>query len=68
MNRMERAALEHLREWHRYDRSVQAANDRLVDQQRRAAADRKAGHSPNCTLARCAPDCAKTTSTTTKQD
>ncbi len=60
MNRMEKAALENAMAWLQYDRSIKAQNDRLIDKQRRAKADRAAGHSPRCTLAKCADDCPKT--------
>lgn len=54
---LERAALEHAREELAYQRSPQAAKDREADAVRRAAADRKAGHSPACGLTTCAPCC-----------
>ena len=56
---LERAALRHAEEWRAYQRSPQARRDAIADRERRAAADRKAGHSPACTLAKCAPDCGK---------
>ncbi len=59
LNKMEKAALEHARQWREYDRSPQAAIDRRVDKARRKAADIKAGHLPTCSLTKCAPDCPK---------
>jgi hypothetical protein len=56
---MEQACREHAAAELRYQASPKAALDRLVDQTRRAAADRKAGHVPGCSLTRCAPGCRK---------
>lgn len=60
MNEMERVALKGAAEWLRYARSPQAARDLARDKVRRAAADRKAGHSPLCSLTKCHPDCPRT--------
>ena len=57
MNRMEKAALRHIAEYHRYERSPQARIDRELDKQRRAAADRAIGHTPMCGLMKCHPSC-----------
>lgn len=56
---MERAALEHVKEYLRYENSPQAAIDRAKDKAERAANDIRAGHTPECTLARCASTCAR---------
>jgi hypothetical protein len=56
---LERAALQHAAAEQAYRRSPQARRDAVADRDRRAAADRKAGHSPACTLAKCAPDCGR---------
>lgn len=64
LTRMERAALEHVQAWHRYQNSPEAARDRARDKAKRAAADRQAGHVPACTLARCAATCPSETGRT----
>ena len=56
---LERAALKHAADELRYQRSPQAAIDRLADGARRAEADKKAGHLLTCGLMRCAPGCKK---------
>lgn len=57
MTPLEKSSLRHAMEWRRYDTSPQAANDRLIDKQRRAAADRAVGHLPTCSLTKCDPKC-----------
>jgi len=57
VNALERAALDHIAAQLAYQRSHGAVMDRLLDIARRAAADRKAGHTPACSLTKCAPDC-----------
>lgn len=47
------------KEWLMYQNSKQAVVDRQIDMQRRVAADKATGHSPKCTLAKCACDCRK---------
>lgn len=59
MNKMEQAALLHVREQLKYERSPQAAIDRAVDKRRRAELDRKLGHSPRCSLLKCAAECPR---------
>jgi hypothetical protein len=56
---MEAACQQHAAEQRRYDRSRQAVIDRAADAARRAAADKKAGHLPTCSLTKCAPGCPK---------
>jgi hypothetical protein len=59
MNKFEKAALEHVAAELKYQRSTQAAADRIKDMDRRARADRKLGHSPKCTLTKCHPECMR---------
>ena len=54
---LERAALDHARQWLAYQRSPQARRDAEIDRKRRAAADRAAGHLPACSLTKCAAGC-----------
>jgi hypothetical protein len=54
---LEKTALRHVAEWQRYSRSPQARQDAEQDKVRRAKADRAAGHSPLCTLAKCHSSC-----------
>lgn len=57
MNAMEQQALHNVAEYLRYANSPQARIDAKIDATRRSAADRKAGHSPKCSLTRCAACC-----------
>ena len=57
MNRMEKAALQHVREELRYRQSAQALNDLAADIAKRAKLDRAQGHSPKCGILKCHPDC-----------
>lgn len=57
MNTAERNALKHAADELTYRRSPQAKADAAADQQRREAADRKAGHLPTCGILKCAPGC-----------
>lgn len=57
MTQQEKAALDHAKAWLQYQRSPQARRDLEADRARRAAADRKAGHSPQCSLTRCSVNC-----------
>ena len=57
MTRMEQAALGHAAEWLRYSRSPQARIDAERDRERRAAADRKGGHTPLCSFTTCHHTC-----------
>ena len=41
----------------RYQRSPRAARDLAADKARRAAIERRLGHTPHCTLTKCAPGC-----------
>jgi hypothetical protein len=59
MATMDKEALRHVEEYHRYERSSQSTLDRAIDRQRRERADRACGHLPTCTLSRCAPDCPR---------
>lgn len=61
MHSLEKAALKHAAEWLRYVRSPQAKIDLERDKKRRAAADRKAGHSPLCSFTKCHPSCRRST-------
>lgn len=56
---MERAALLHVKAQLAYQRSPQARLDAIQDKAKRAELDRKNGHSPSCTLTKCAPGCQK---------
>jgi hypothetical protein len=49
--------LQHARDEIRYQRTVQAANDRAADKARRAKLDRAVGHSPKCGILKCHPEC-----------
>lgn len=60
MNSMERAALKHATAQLQYERSAQARIDRAADKQARAARDKAAGHSTDCTLSRCSLECPST--------
>ncbi len=44
-------------EWLAYTRSAQYRLDQLIDRQRRAAASRRNGHLPSCSLTRCDDRC-----------
>ena len=57
MTPLERAALNHAKAELTYRRSPQAAVDVRDSEARRAAADRKTGHTPQCTLMKCSNDC-----------
>jgi hypothetical protein len=57
MNKMERAALQHVRSELRYQQSKRARIDRAADIARRAKIDRALGHSPKCGILKCHPDC-----------
>jgi hypothetical protein len=59
MNKMEQAALQHARDWLRYERSTQAITDRAADVVKRAKRDHAHGHSPKCGLLKCHPDCKR---------
>jgi hypothetical protein len=59
MTSREQDALDHAYEELRYQASPQAAEDRSTDALRRAQRDKAAGHTPRCSLTRCAPDCPK---------
>ncbi len=59
MTKMERAALDHARDWLRYQNSPQYRLDVAVDRKRRESADKAAGHLPSCSLTKCSPDCRK---------
>ena len=59
MNALEQMSLKHAKAELAYQRSAQAAIDLQVGKLARAAADRKAGHTPQCTLIRCANNCAR---------
>jgi len=59
MTPAERSALKHAADWIAYQRSAQASLDAAADRKRRAARDRANGHVPECSLTRCADDCAK---------
>jgi hypothetical protein len=57
MNTFEQTSLKHAAAELAYQRSPQAAIDLRAGKLARAAADRKAGHTPQCTLMRCAKNC-----------
>lgn len=59
LSRTERAALQHAREWIEYSRSAQSKIDAEADRLRRMKADIAAGHSPDCTLTKCASNCQR---------
>lgn len=59
MNKMEQAALQHANAWLRYQRSPQARIDRAIDAAQRAKRDHALGHSPNCGLLKCHPECKR---------
>lgn len=46
------------KEWLMYQNSQQAVVDRQIDRQRRLMSDKATGHSPRCTLSKCAADCS----------
>lgn len=56
---IERSSLNHAREWLRYQRSAQAQQDLIADKKRREAADKAAGHLPQCGLLKCVAGCLK---------
>jgi hypothetical protein len=60
MKTLEQSSLQHAKDELRYQRSPQAWIDAQVDKARRAAADKKAGHVPGCSLTKCAPGCNRT--------
>jgi hypothetical protein len=57
MNTFEKTALKHAAAELAYRRSAQAAVDFQASKLARAAADRKTGHTPQCTLMKCANHC-----------
>jgi hypothetical protein len=57
MNSLEKMALKHVAAELRYQRSKQAAIDLQAGKLARVAADRRAGHTPQCGLLRCSKDC-----------
>lgn len=57
MNEMEKSALKHAAEQLRYQRSPQYKIDRENDKRKRAARDKAFGHTPQCSLTRCAEGC-----------
>jgi hypothetical protein len=59
MNRLEKDSLKHAAEWLRYSRSPQALLDAEQDRLRRIEGDKKAGHSPLCSLTKCHPSCGR---------
>jgi len=56
MNKMEKAALRHAKDWLEYQRSPQARVDAAIDAAKRAKRDRAFGHSPKCGLLKCHPE------------
>lgn len=58
MRTFERMVLQHVAEELAYQRTAQARIDLKAGKLAREAADRKAGHTPQCTLMRCASECA----------
>ena len=60
MTRMEKAALAHVVDWKKYQRSPQYAADLRQSRAAREAQDIKAGHSPACSLTKCHPSCGRT--------
>ena len=59
MNIFEKTALKHAAEELAYRRSAQAAVDLQASKIARALADRKTGHTPQCTLTKCADHCGR---------
>jgi hypothetical protein len=59
MNKLEQSSLQHAKDELRYQASPQAWIDEQVDKARRAAADKKLGHVPGCSLTKCAPGCKR---------
>lgn len=59
MTRLERAALDHAKEWLRYQSSPQAKRDAEIDRKRRAERDKAAGHLPTCGILKCSPHCKR---------
>jgi len=57
MSQLEKMSLKHAMDEIAYQRSKQAVIDLEAGKLARAAADRKAGHTPQCTLMRCANNC-----------
>jgi hypothetical protein len=57
MTNLERSCLKHAAAWLRYSRSPQARIDLERDKAKRAAADKKAGHSQLCGIEKCHPTC-----------
>lgn len=57
LSKMEQAALDHAAAELKYRKSPQAKIDATNDKNRRAKADKIMGHSPNCSLTKCACDC-----------
>jgi len=57
MRTFEQTSLKHVAEELAYQRSPQAAIDLRAGKLARSEADRKAGHTPQCTLMRCAKNC-----------
>lgn len=57
MNQMERQSLKHAADWLRYSKSPEYKMDASIDKERRAASDKKSGHSPACSLTKCHPNC-----------
>ena len=53
----EAETLRHAAAWLRYQRSPRYARDLAADQRRRAKANKQAGHTPQCSLTKCAPGC-----------
>ena len=53
----EKETLRHAAAQLRYQRSPRYARDLAADQRRRAKANAKAGHTPQCSLTKCAPGC-----------
>ncbi len=53
----ENETLRHAAAWLRYERSPRFARDMAADKLRRKKRDRAAGHLPQCSLAKCAPEC-----------
>lgn len=57
MNRLEVAALRHAADWLRYSRSPQAKRDMAIEAVNMAKADKANGHTPQCGLMKCSPNC-----------
>ena len=59
MNKMERAAIEHLREYFDMQRSGEWAQLEKADRNKREAYTLKLGHSLKCGILNCHPECKR---------